>query len=66
MTGLAPAVAPARDDHRHGLRDVKHGNRQTGRAPNDLEIHPVLRFTQVRCRQEKRRLLRGWVLGDAP
>jgi hypothetical protein len=32
-----------------GFWDLKHGNPQLGRAPNDLELHPVLKFTQATC-----------------
>jgi len=32
-----------------GFWDVEHGTPQKGRAPNDLELHPVLKFTQATC-----------------
>jgi hypothetical protein len=32
-----------------GFWDLKHGNPQLGRAPNDLELHPVLKLTQATC-----------------
>jgi hypothetical protein len=32
-----------------GFWDLKHGNPQLGRAPNDLELHPVLKVTQATC-----------------
>jgi hypothetical protein len=33
-----------------GFWDLKHGNPQRGRAPNDLELHPVLKLSQATCR----------------
>lgn len=32
-----------------GFWDVKHGTPQLGRAPNDFELHPVLKLTQAAC-----------------
>jgi hypothetical protein len=32
-----------------GFWDLKHGNPQLGRTPNDLELHPVLKLTQATC-----------------
>jgi hypothetical protein len=32
-----------------GFWDLKHGTAQEGRAPNDLELHPVLKLTQATC-----------------
>jgi len=32
-----------------GFWDIKHGNPQRGRAPNDLELHPVLKFSRAKC-----------------
>jgi hypothetical protein len=32
-----------------GFWDVKHGTPQLGHAPNDLELHPVLKVTQATC-----------------
>lgn len=32
-----------------GFWDVKHGTAQRGRAPQDIELHPVLEFTRGVC-----------------
>jgi hypothetical protein len=32
-----------------GFWDVEHGTPQKGRAPNDLELHPVLKFSRAKC-----------------
>lgn len=32
-----------------GFWDIKHGTPQRGHAPNDIELHPVLKFTRARC-----------------
>jgi hypothetical protein len=32
-----------------GFFDVKHGTPQTGVAPNNIELHPVLRFSNSNC-----------------
>jgi hypothetical protein len=32
-----------------GFFDVKHGTPQTGVAPNNIELHPVLRFSNASC-----------------
>jgi hypothetical protein len=32
-----------------GFYDVKHGTPQTGVAPNNIELHPVLRFSNSTC-----------------
>jgi hypothetical protein len=33
-----------------GFFDVKHGTPQTGVAPNNIELHPVLGFSKAACR----------------
>jgi hypothetical protein len=32
-----------------GFWDIEHGTKQRGRAPNDIEIHPVLKFAGLDC-----------------
>ena len=35
-----------------GFFDVKHGTPQTGVAPNNIELHPVLRFSNSSCQAD--------------
>ena len=54
--GLAPAASSDFKDLQGtatvtgvGFFDVKHGTPQTGVAPNNIELHPVLGFTKASC-----------------
>jgi hypothetical protein len=34
-----------------GFFDVKHGTPQTGVAPNNIELHPVLKVSGINCQR---------------
>jgi hypothetical protein len=34
-----------------GFFDVKHGTPQTGVAPNNIELHPVLKLSGIDCQR---------------